>query len=128
MAKKKNKHKRKPPVAQPTGPMQLSTTPATMAEVHQINKPKETGVTNYLDQKFLNPLIVKEETLKTLAGIELQKHRLRMVLVANGNKEDTVIEGDKNVKEEIDRLDKVMEDIQKEFADVLNLKAPEPEA
>lgn len=81
---------------------------------------KDTPVTfNPLDQKFLNPAIIREETLKTLAGIELQIHRLRMIFVANGEKEDTVVEDGKNVVEEISRLEKVIDDIQKKFADVL---------
>ena len=122
MSKKKRNKKRTPP-AQAAGPMEISVSPSTMGEVHQLHK-KETPVTfNPLDQKFLNPAVIREETLKTLAGIELQIHRLRMIFVANGEDEETVIEDGKKVTDEISRLGKVMEDIQKKFADVL--KAPE---
>lgn len=78
------------------------------------------AMTNYLDQKYLNPKALKEETLNTLAGLELQKHRYRLILVASGP--ETRAENGALVGDEITRLDHVIQTLESEFADVLRIE------
>lgn len=75
---------------------------------------------NGTGRRYLNPAVLQEETLKTLAGIELQQHRYWLIYVAGGKNPEQLAENGQPILQEIARLDQAIVRIETEFADILN--------
>lgn len=73
---------------------------------------------NPLDQEFLPRDMVRQETVKMLAGLELQKHNLRMQAVLGGSGEIQTQQG-QTINQTLNNLERAMIALKSKFADVL---------
>lgn len=70
-----------------------------------------------LDQEFLSREMVKQETVRMLATLELDKHKLRMQLVMSGG--DAKLQSGQTVSQELERIERQLIALKSKFVDVL---------
>lgn len=70
-----------------------------------------------LDQEFLSREMVQQETVRMLATLELDKHKLRMQLVMSGG--DAQLQSGRTVEQELERIERQLIALKSKFVDVL---------